>query len=124
MLYQAVRLEYPLSDCMTTHLRPTELEAKRVLAAAENYDTIIFGAVNAILYKEQADLLNAILKLEGKKIIVVAMDSPYDYEVLEAPCRNYIATFGAVAASMYAAVGVISGELPGDAVPPVDINMN
>ena len=55
---------------------------------------------------------------------MVAMDSPYDYEVLEAPCRNYIATFGAVAASMYAAVGVISGELPGDAVPPVDINMN
>ena len=123
MLYQAVRLEYPLSSCMTTHLRPTEIEAKRVLAAAENYDTIIFGAVNAILYKEQADLLNKILKLEGKKVIVVAMDSPYDYEVLESPCRNYIATFGAAAASMYAAVGVMTGELAGDAVPPVDIDI-
>ena len=123
MLYQAVRMEYPLSDCMTTHLKPTELECKRILAAADNYDTIIFGSVNAILYKEQAKLLNDILKKEGKKVIVVAMDSPYDYEVLENPCRNYIATYGAVAASMYAAVAVMKGLLDGNAVPPVDINI-
>ena len=122
MLYQAVRLEYPLSDCMTAHLKPAGLEAKRIVEAAKNYDTIIFGAVNAILYKEQADLLNAILALEGKKVIVVAMDSPYDYEVFTSPCRNYITTFGAVAASMYAAVDVIKGELAGDAAAPVDID--
>ena len=107
---------------MTTHLRPTELEHKRIVAAAANYDTIIFGAVNAILYKEQAELINAILKLENKRVIVVAMDSPYDYEVLD-ECDNYICTYGAVAASMYAAVSVISGDLEGNAVPPVDINI-
>ena len=56
-------------------------------------------------------------------MIVVAMDSPYDYEVLENPCRNYIATYGAVAASMYAAVAVMKGLLDGNAVPPVDINI-
>ena len=53
---------------------------------------------------------------------MVAMDSPYDYEVL-GECRNYICTYGAVAASMYAAVSVISGDLAGDAVPPVAIDI-
>lgn len=120
MLYQAVRQAYPISDCIVTHLKPTEDEIVRIMDAAGHYDTIIFGTVNAILYAEQAEVGRKLLALGDKKVIVVAMDSPYDYEVMP-EVKNYICTYGAVAASMEAAVKVMQGKSAGSAIPPVTV---
>ncbi len=106
MLYQAVRQAYPISDCIVTHLKPTEDEIARIMDAAKHYDIIIFGTVNAILYSEQAKIGQKLLTLSDKIIIVIAMDSSYDYEVMP-NVKNYTCTYGAVAASMEAAVKVI-----------------
>ena len=107
-------------DCIVTKLKPTEAEQEKVREAVGKYDTIVLGTCNAILYEEQAKLANFLLAQTGKTVIVVAMDSPYDIEVMPT-VGNYICTYGAVAASMQAAVEVMTGALKGDAVPSVTI---
>ncbi len=119
MLYNAVRNAWG-GDCIMTKLKPTERELEQVREAAKGYDTVVLGACNAILYGEQAKLANELLAVKGPAVIVVAMDSPYDFEVMPG-VENYICTYGAVAASMEAAVDVMTGKLKGDAVPPVPI---
>ncbi len=119
MLYKAVRKVWG-GDCIVTKLKPTEAEQEKVREAVGKYDTIVLGTCNAILYEEQAKLANFLLAQTGKTVIVVAMDSPYDIEVMPT-VGNYICTYGAVAASMQAAVEVMTGALKGDAVPSVTI---
>ncbi len=119
MLYQAVRSVWG-GDCITTKLKPTDAELAEVREAAKHCDTIILGCCNAILYEEQAKLANQLLAEKKATVVVVAMDSPYDIEVMPG-VENYICTYGAVAASMQAAVEVMTGKLKGDAVPPVTI---
>ena len=89
---------------------------------AKEYDAVVIGTCNAILYEEQAKLVQNLLQTFCKTKVVVAMDSPYDYEVLgEMP--NYICTYGVAAASARAAVDVMLGRNPGNAKPPVLIEV-
>ena len=122
MLYQAVKREFANADGVVVGLKPTKEEQAKVLKQAEEYDAVVIGTCNAILYEEQAKLVQNLLQTFCKTKVVVAMDSPYDYEVLgEIP--NYICTYGVAAASARAVVEVLLGENPGKAKPPVNIEV-
>ena len=121
MLYKAVKKRFSNVDGIVAGLEPEADETKRISAMAENYDVIIIGSCNTILYKTQAELINNLLKTD-KTVIVTAMDSPYDYEVLE-NVHNYICTYGVAAASAAAATEVMLGENAGAAVPPVELKI-
>ncbi|MBR0458969.1 MAG: hypothetical protein IJJ26_07015 [Victivallales bacterium] len=119
MLYKAVSPIYG-GDCFVTKLRPTAEQIASIRAAVPQYDTVILGTCNALLYPEQVELANVICEGACGKVIVVAMDGPYDYEVLP-NVKNLICTYGAVAASCEAAVDVIRGKLKGDAFRPITL---
>ncbi len=121
MLYKAVKKRFSNVDGIVAGLEPEADETERILAMAKDYDVIIIGSCNAILYKTQAELINNLLKTD-KTVIVTAMDSPYDYEVLE-NVHNYICTYGVAAASAAAATEVMLGENAGAAVPPVELKI-
>ena len=122
MLYQAVRKVWG-GECIVTPLKPSAADLSRVREALQNCDTVILGTCNALLYPEQQELTRLILAELDRTKILVAMDSPYDIEVFPG-AENVICTYGAVAASMEAAVKVMTGQLKGDAVPPVTIRLS
>lgn len=122
MLYQAVRKVWG-GECIVTPLKPSAADLSRVREALQNCDTVILGTCNALLYPEQQELTRLILAEPDRTKILVAMDSPYDIEVFPG-AENVICTYGAVAASMEAAVKVMTGQLKGDAVPPVTIRLS
>lgn len=119
MLYKAVKKSYANSDCIVVKMQTAEEEIKFVEDKMRNYDVIIIGTCNAILYEGQQKLIDKILK-SGKTVIAVAMDSPYDIEVMP-QIKNYICTFGVAAQSAEAAVDIIAGRNTGKAKPPVTI---
>ena len=123
MLYRAAKEKFANAAGIVTSMKPDESEIQNVLEAANKYDAVIIGTCNAILYESQAEMVRRILNLNNKTKIVVAMDSPYDYEVL-GKIENYICTYGVAAASAKAAIDVILGISKGDAKPPVELNLS
>lgn len=121
MLYKAVKKNYPLADGIVVKMQTGDEEIKEVKEKICDYDVIIIGTCNAILYDGQQRLINEILNSD-KIVIAVAMDSPYDIEVMP-QVQNYICTYGVAAESANAATAVIRGELKGSAIPSVTINI-
>ena len=119
MLYKAVKESYANTDCIVVKMQTEEKEIEVVKAKIQDYDVIIIGTCNAILYEGQQKLIKEILKSD-KTVIAVAMDSPYDIEVMP-QIKNYICTYGVAAQSAYAAVDVIAKRNPGTTKPPVTI---
>ena len=119
MLYEAVKESYANTACIVVKMQTEEKEIEVVKAKIQDYDVIIIGTCNAILYEGQQKLIKEILKSD-KTVIAVAMDSPYDIEVMP-QIKNYICTYGVAAQSAYAAVDVIAKRNPGTAKPPVTI---
>jgi beta-N-acetylhexosaminidase len=119
MLYRAVSCSFPNTDVIMTKLNPADEEIKHAAERAKDYEIVIFGSCNAMLYENQSILAKA---LSGvcKTFVVVAMDSPYDIELMPY-ADNFIATYGVAAASMHAAADVMLGREPGDAKAPVTI---
>lgn len=120
MLYKAVAKRFENAKGIVVNLKPTTEQIQKVTECAKDFDTVIIGTCNAILYEEQAELVRKLLSGEGYKKVVVAMDSPYDYEVMEG-VENYICTYGVAAASARAATEVMLGERKGSAKPPVTV---
>ena len=73
-------------------LDPDEEDIVKAVKAAESADIIVLGMCSAIIFKNQVALYNALKKL-NKQMIVVAMESPCDIELVP-DCENYIATYG------------------------------
>lgn len=121
MLHKAVNKLYPSSECMVVKMQTHDSEIDAIKEKICDYDVIIIGTCNAILYDGQQKLINEILN-SGKTVIAVAMDSPYDIEIMPR-VKNYICTYGVAAESANAAVDVIFGDLKGEAKPPVTINI-
>ena len=100
-------------------LEPTDTQIRECVEKARNADLIVYGMCNAILYDEQVKLAEELNKL-GKKVVVVAMDSPFDVELIPY-FDDVVATYGVANDSMLATMDVICGRKEGDAVPPVTI---
>ncbi len=119
MLINAVSATYENTEGLMTKLNPTEDDIKAAVELAKNSDVVILGLCNAIIYSNQEDLAKAVYEANNN-VIVVAMDSPYDVELVPY-IDNFVATYGVAAASMYAAVDVIAGKKEGKAICPVTI---
>ncbi|MDP0495816.1 MAG: glycoside hydrolase family 3 N-terminal domain-containing protein [Verrucomicrobiota bacterium JB024] len=120
MLIQAVRERFPQARAYLTSLEPTpeDIEKARSLCAA--CDTVIVGSINAINFKGQPELVQACLD-SGKRVIVVAMESPYDLVDVYPEAKTCLCTLGASRAAMTSAVKIITGELTPTAKLPVTL---
>lgn len=119
MLYKAVKEKFQNSQRLVTRLQPTEGEITLAQKAASDCEVVILGTCNALLYEKQQELA-AKLAETGVPLVLVAMDSPYDYEVVS-DFGAYICTYGVAAASVRAAVKFITGERTDGAIPPISI---
>ena len=121
MLYKAVRKRFSHAEGTVAALSPTDEEIRSITERAKAFDTVVIGTCNAILYEKQAELANSLLGLK-KKVIVAAMDSPYDIEVVK-NVKNYICTYGVAAASAKVCADILSDGAQKIIVPPVTINL-
>ena len=119
MLPRAVGYDFKNTEEIMLPLEPTDTQIRECVEKARNADLIVYGMCNAILYDEQVKLAEELNKL-GKKVVVVAMDSPFDVELIPY-FDDVVATYGVANDSMLAAMDVICGRKEGDAVPPVTI---
>lgn len=125
MLYKAVKNTYKDTEYIMTSLNPDDEEIKKVSSdeKIKNSDVVVIGICNAIIYDKQVNLVNEITKAaNGKTVVIVAMDSPYDAELFK-DAKNFVCTYGVSADSMYAAVDYMSGKPTKSAKPPVTINL-
>lgn len=119
MLPRAVGYDFKNTEEIMLPLEPTDTQIRECVEKARNADLIVYGMCNAILYDEQVKLAEELNKL-GKKVVVVAMDSPFDVELIPY-FDDVVATYGVANDSMLATMDVICGRKEGDAVPPVTI---
>lgn len=120
MLFKAVKNEFENADGIVVKLQPTEEEIHKIIEYINNYNAVIIGSCNAILYESQSRMIKEVLTRTDKKIVIIAMDSPYDIEVFS-NAENYICTYGVSAASAEVVAGTLAGKLKRSAVPPVII---
>ncbi len=119
MLYKAVCSRMPRTDSIITKLNPENDKIQKISQLAKEYELIILGTCNAIIHENQQLMAKALYDT-GKQLIIVAMDSPYDIELMPY-AESFIATYGVSAASMHAAADVIIGKETGNAKPPVTL---
>ena len=119
MLINAIKAKAQNVKGLMVKLSPDEADIKAALSFVMDSDVIILGVCNTVIYKVQKALVDALYNT-GKKLVVVAMDSPFDIE--EYPyVKNYVCTYGVANDWMIAAANVIFGEKAGNAKPPVTI---
>ncbi len=119
MLPRAVGYDFKNTEELMLPLDPTEEQIVGCIEKAKNADLIVYGMCDAILYDGQVKLAEELNKL-GKNVVVVAMDSPFDVELVPF-FGDVVATYGVANDSMLAAMDVICGRKEGDAVSPVKI---
>ena len=120
MLYKAIKKYYSHAERVIVKLQPLVEEIEMVVMRAAEYDVVIVGTCNALLYHSQAELCRKLVAEKGSNCVVVAMDSPYDYEEIP-DVKNYICTYGVAAASAEVAAEVIVGITEANANPPVPL---
>ena len=120
MLYKAVRKRYQQVDGIVVKLQPKAEKIETVMACVGDYDVVIVGTCNALLYDSQAELCRKLLETKKENCVIVAMDSPYDYEVVPM-VENYICTYGVAAASAEVAAEVLAGLREATAKPPITL---
>lgn len=119
MLPRAVGYDFKNTEELMLALEPSDAEIANCIEKAKEADLIVYGMCNAILYNQQVKLAEELNKL-GKHVVAVAMDSPFDVELVPF-FDDVVATYGVANDSMLAAMDVICGRKEGDAVPPVTI---
>ena len=119
ILVRAVRERHANTVTLLTQLQPSEAEIKRALELSAQADMIVAGTCNAILYENQRNLVKA-LQQTGKTVVVVAMESPCDIDVLE-NVENYVCMYGCAKDWAEEAADCIFGGNAGAARPPVTL---
>jgi len=121
MLHKSVQKLYKNAEGIVVKLKPSQEEIEHVTAWARGFDAVIVGTCNAVLYEAQAELCRKLVSEKGDACVIVAMDSPYDYEVIP-DAANYLCTYGVAAASADVAAEVIAGLREAAAKPPVTVD--
>lgn len=122
MLEKEIRAIHANTAGIVVKLDPDEEDVEKAVAAAKDADIIVLGMCSGIIFKKQVNLYNA-LKALGKTLIVVAMESPCDIELVP-DCDNYIATYGVARDWMKVAAGRMFGLTDVNAKPAVTIPAN
>lgn len=93
MLEKEIRAIHKNTDGLAVKLDPDAEGIRAAAVLAENADVIVLGMCSAIIFTEQVKLYETLRAL-GRPVIVVAMESPCDIELIP-DCKNYIAAYGA-----------------------------
>lgn len=121
MLIQEVVEQFPGAQSLLTELVPTVdniTSAKELCAESE---VVIVGSINAINFDHQLELVQVCLA-SGKRVIVVAMESPYDLS-LYSGASTCICSLGASRAAMRNVVNIISGKLTPSGRLPITLQL-
>ena len=97
-------------------ISPTKDEQKDLLEKVTQYDKVIYCSYNANFNASQADLIN---KIDKNKIIVVAVRTPYDINVLDVP--TYICAYEASVLSFKALAKYLTGQIDAKGILPVSV---
>lgn len=119
MLEKEIRAIHNNTDGLVVKLDPDAKDIQAAAALAQNSDVIVLGMCSAIIFTEQVRLYETLRAL-GKPVIVVAMESPYDIELIP-DCENYIATYGAARDWMKVAAMRMFGQTNTNAKPAITI---
>lgn len=98
-------------------IKPTEDEQKELLDKVSTYDKIVYCSYNANFNPTQADLIN---QIDKEKLVVVAVRTPYDINVLDVP--TYVCSYEASLLSFKALVKFLTGEIEAKGILPVSVN--
>lgn len=99
--------------------QPTAREIDQSVQAAFDGRVVVVATTDASRNMRQVDLVNALLNARVR-VVVVAMRSPYDLQVLPG-AGTYLATYGSNPATLAALAKVLSGEAPAGGKLPVEI---
>ena len=119
MLAKEVRALHENTCDIVLPLDPKEEDVKKAVELAKDADIIVLGMCSGIIFRGQKPLYDALNAL-GKKMVVVAMESPCDLELVP-DCRNYIATYGAARDWMRTAARRMFGLTDINAKPAIHI---
>ena len=119
MLPKAIKNHNENTTTFITKLDPDKEDIEKAVSLSSDADVIVFGSCDAILYPKQAELAK-VLYDTGKKLVVVAMNSPYDIEEMDF-IENYICTYGVASDWAIAASDVMFGKNNNRAKVPVNI---
>lgn len=92
MLEKEIKAIHANTSGVVIPLDPEQKDIKMAVDAAKDADVIVLGMCSGIIFRTQQKLYDA-LNAIGKTLIVVAMESPCDIELIP-DCRNYIMTYG------------------------------
>ena len=119
MLAKEVRALHENTCDIVLPLDPKEEDVKKAVELTKDADIIVLGMCSGIIFRGQKPLYDALNAL-GKKMVVVAMESPCDLELVP-DCRNYIATYGAARDWMRTAARRMFGLTDINAKPAIHI---
>lgn len=97
-------------------ISPTASESAILLEKVAQYDKIIYCSYNANFNSTQADLINSIDK---SKLIVIALRTPYDINVLDVP--TYVCSYEASLLSFKALAKYLTGQIQATGKLPVSV---
>lgn len=104
-------------DKMYVDIIPTKEQKELLLNKEREYDKIIYCSYSACLYKEQSDFIN---ELDKKKLIVIALRTPYDYNYLDV--STYLTAYEASKQAFIALAKVLDGTRNATGKCPVTLN--
>ncbi len=93
-------------DKLYIDLEPTEEDCKNLLNKEKDYEKIVFCSYNATFIKKQEELINS---LDLNKLIVLALRTPYDYNVVNA--KVYLTAYEASVQSYIALSKFLVGKI-------------
>ena len=92
MLEKEIRAIHENTCGIVVKLDPDEADIARAVKIAKDADIIVVGLCSAIIFKKQVALYEALKEL-NKQMVVLAMESPCDIELVP-DCTDYITTYG------------------------------
>lgn len=104
-------------DKVYISLNPTEEETDELLKIKDQYDRIVYCSYNACFNLKQQNLINS---LDKDKLIVIALRTPYDLNVLDVD--TYLCSYEASVLSFEAIVKILTGKVKPTGVIPVTLN--
>ena len=119
MLEKEIKAIHKNTCGIVVKLDPDEDDIARAVKVAKDADIIVVGLCSAIIFKKQAALYEALKEL-NKQMVVVAMYSPCDIELVP-DCTDYITTYGAARDWMRVAAKRMFGLTDVNAKMPIDL---
>lgn len=103
-------------DKYYTTLDPDEEQKNELINLSKNYDKIVYCSYNACFYPAQSDLINS---LDQDKLIVIAVRTPYDLNVLNT--KTYILSYEASVLSFESLSKALTGKITMNGKCPVTL---